>query len=108
VAFKAKVALAAAQADRPLAELVEKYDVRSSQITQWKTQYVARSSASAYRKILRRPRTAGLVKGCSTPALRHSHDESRQRCRAGVGQAPREETAKPGRRVGDGYAAMGI
>ena len=37
-AFKAKVALAALKRDRTLAELVEKYDVHGSQITQWKTQ----------------------------------------------------------------------
>jgi transposase len=37
-AFKAKVALAALKGDRTLAELVEKYDVHGSQITQWRTQ----------------------------------------------------------------------
>jgi transposase len=37
-AFKAKVALAALKGDKTLAELVEKYDVHGSQITQWKTQ----------------------------------------------------------------------
>jgi transposase len=36
--FKAKVALAALKGDKTLAELVEKYDVHGSQITQWKTQ----------------------------------------------------------------------
>ena len=37
-AFKAKVALAALKGDKTLVELVEKYDVHGSQITQWKTQ----------------------------------------------------------------------
>ena len=37
-AFKAKVALAALKGDKTLAELVEKYDVHGSQITQWKAQ----------------------------------------------------------------------
>src|ERR1700687_4235093 len=39
-AFKAKVALAALKGDKTLAELVEKYDVHGSQITQWETQVV--------------------------------------------------------------------
>jgi transposase len=36
--FKAKVAVAALKDDKTLAELAEKFDVHTSQITQWKTQ----------------------------------------------------------------------
>ncbi len=36
--FKAKVAVAALKDDKTLAELSEKFDVHTSQITQWKTQ----------------------------------------------------------------------
>ena len=42
-AFKAKVALAALQGDRTLAELAQQYDVHPNQITQWKTQLQARA-----------------------------------------------------------------
>ncbi len=35
-AFKAKVALAAVQGDRTLAELAQQFDVHANQITQWK------------------------------------------------------------------------
>jgi len=36
--FKAKVALAALKGDKTMLELVAKYDVHGSQVTQWKTQ----------------------------------------------------------------------
>ena len=36
--FKAKVAVAALKDDKTLAELSEKFDVHTGQITQWKTQ----------------------------------------------------------------------
>lgn len=39
-AFKAKVALAAVQGDRTLAELAQHFDVHPNQITQWKRQLV--------------------------------------------------------------------
>jgi transposase len=42
-AFKAKVALAALQSDRTLAELAQQYDVHPNQITQWKTQLQERA-----------------------------------------------------------------
>lgn len=38
VAFKAKVAVAALKDDKALAELAEKFDVHTDQITQWRTQ----------------------------------------------------------------------
>lgn len=37
-AFKAKVAVAALKGDKTLAELAEKFDLHSNQITQWRTQ----------------------------------------------------------------------
>jgi transposase len=43
--FKAKVAVAALKDDKTLAELAEKFDVHSSQITQWKTQLLEAASA---------------------------------------------------------------
>ena len=43
-AFKAKVALAAIKGDRTLAQLAEQFDVHPNQITQWKTQLLARSA----------------------------------------------------------------
>jgi transposase-like protein len=42
-AFKAKVALAALQGDRTLAELAQQYDVHPNQITHWKTQLQERA-----------------------------------------------------------------
>ena len=36
--FKAKVAVAAIKDDKTLAELAQKFEVHTSQITQWKTQ----------------------------------------------------------------------
>ena len=42
-AFKAKVALAAIQGDKTLAELSEYFDVHTNQITQWKSQLLKRS-----------------------------------------------------------------
>ena len=42
-AFKAKVALAALQGDRTLVELAQQFDVHPNQITQWKSQLLARA-----------------------------------------------------------------
>jgi transposase-like protein len=39
--FKAKVALAACQGDLTMAELVNKFDVHSNQITEWKKQLLS-------------------------------------------------------------------
>jgi transposase-like protein len=36
-AFKAKVALAGLQGDKPLAEVAQEFDVHPNQITDWKT-----------------------------------------------------------------------
>jgi transposase-like protein len=41
--FKAKVALAAFKGDKTLAELAQQFDVHPNQITQWKTQLLARA-----------------------------------------------------------------
>lgn len=45
-AFKAKVALAAVQGDRTLAELAQQFDVHPNQITQWKRQLVESAAES--------------------------------------------------------------
>ena len=42
--FKAKVALAAVQGDKTVAELAQQYDVHANQITQWKNQLLSRAS----------------------------------------------------------------
>lgn len=42
--FKAKVAMAAIKGDRTLAEMAQQFDVHPNQITDWKTQLMARSS----------------------------------------------------------------
>jgi len=41
--FKAKVALAAVQGDRTVAELTQHFDVHANQITQWKKQLLSRA-----------------------------------------------------------------
>ena len=41
--FKSKVALAAIKGDRTVAELSQQFDVHTNQITQWKTQLLARA-----------------------------------------------------------------
>lgn len=38
--FKAKVAVAALKGDKTLAELAEKFDHHTNQITQWRTQFL--------------------------------------------------------------------
>ena len=38
-AFKAKVAVAALKGDKTLAELAEKFDLHTNQITQWRRSY---------------------------------------------------------------------
>jgi transposase len=42
--FKAKVALAAIQGDKTLAELAQQFDVHANQITEWKRQLLERAS----------------------------------------------------------------
>ena len=42
--FKAKVALAAIQGDKTLAELSQQFDVHANQITQWKVQLLERAN----------------------------------------------------------------
>ena len=39
--FKSKVALAAIQGDRTMAEMVKKFDVHANQITEWKKQLLS-------------------------------------------------------------------
>lgn len=42
--FKAKVALAAIQGDKTVAELAQHFDVHANQITQWKNHLLSRAS----------------------------------------------------------------
>ena len=42
-AFKAKVALAAIKGDKTLAQLAEQFDIHPNQITQWKSELLARA-----------------------------------------------------------------
>lgn len=42
--FKAKVALEAVKVERTAAELAQRFDIHPNQITQWKTQLLARSA----------------------------------------------------------------
>ena len=44
--FKAKVALAAIQGEKTLAELAQQFDVHPNQSTQWKVQLLERASES--------------------------------------------------------------
>ncbi|MBI3898276.1 MAG: IS3 family transposase, partial [Gammaproteobacteria bacterium] len=43
-AFNAKVAIAAIKGDKTMAELAEQFEVHSTQITQWKTELLARAT----------------------------------------------------------------
>lgn len=43
-AFKAKVAIAAVKGDQTMAQLVERFDVHPSQITQWKSELLQRAA----------------------------------------------------------------
>ena len=44
--FKTKVALAAIKGGRTISELTQQFDVHPNQITQWKTQLLARAAAA--------------------------------------------------------------
>jgi hypothetical protein len=42
--FKAKIALATVRGDKTLVELAQRHDVRSNQITDWKSQLVSKAA----------------------------------------------------------------
>ena len=57
-AYKAKVALAALKGDKTLVELSQQFDVHVNQITQWKSQLLARAS-DVFATAAERSETAG-------------------------------------------------
>ena len=54
-AFKSKVALAAVKGEQTLGELVQRFDVHTNQITQWKTLLLERAAGVFEEEIQLRP-----------------------------------------------------
>jgi transposase len=89
-AYKAKVALAALKGDKTLAELSQQFDVHVNQITQWKSQLLARAS-DVFATATERSETAG-------PSMKELH--------AKIGQLAMENDFLAGAlgRIGDASA----